>query len=136
MTKEERAAYHKAYRLKNKEKFLDYDKAYRLANREMRSEQLKAWRKANPEKYAAHKKVYLLKLNLTNNNVSGRTLAAWSAQVRERNTACLYCGSTNKLHAHHILSKSKHPDWTLFLDNGITLCEVCHIQEHILNGEI
>jgi 5-methylcytosine-specific restriction endonuclease McrA len=136
MTKEERAAWHKDYRLANKERLLAYDKAYRLANNEKRSEQLKIWRKENPEKCSKHKKAYLLKLNLMNKNISGRTLAAWSFQVRERDTACLYCGSTDKLHAHHILSKVKHPEWALFLNNGITLCEVCHIQEHTINGEI
>jgi 5-methylcytosine-specific restriction endonuclease McrA len=149
--KEELAAYAKAYYLANKEKRAEQMKTYRLANREKmvgqtktwiktnkekHSEQKKAWAKANPEKSANHKKTYLLKLNLVNNKVTWRTLSAWAAQVKQRDTSCLYCGSTSNLHAHHILSKSKHPDWALFLDNGITLCKVCHIQEHTINGDI
>jgi len=97
---------------------------------------LKAWAKANPEKTAAHRKTYYLKLNLANSKLTKRTLRAWSAQIRERDTACLYCGSTNKLQAHHILSKVKHPEFSLFLNNGITLCEACHFQEHTINGDL
>jgi 5-methylcytosine-specific restriction endonuclease McrA len=100
------------------------------------TEYKKAWQKANPERYSANMKAYYLRLNLINKNISQRTLKAWSIQVRARDTACLYCGSTDKLHAHHILSKVKHPEHALFLNNGITLCEVCHIQEHILNGDL
>jgi len=59
----------------------------------------------------------------------------WSRQVKKKdNKRCVYCGSTNKLHAHHILSKHKHPEWSLFLDNGITLCHDCHWEEHKING--
>jgi 5-methylcytosine-specific restriction endonuclease McrA len=121
---------------KNKETEAAYHKAYRLANREKRLEQLKAWNKANPEKARAIKKTYLLKLNFMNKKISQRTLRSWSLQVRERDCSCLYCGSASNLHAHHILSKIKHPEHALFLDNGITLCEVCHIQEHTINGDI
>jgi len=64
-------------------------------------------------------------------------LRNWSKQVRKKdNKRCVYCGSTKKLHSHHILSKAKHPEWALFIDNGITLCEPCHIEEHKLNGLI
>jgi 5-methylcytosine-specific restriction endonuclease McrA len=145
--KEEKKAYQKAWYLENKEKMTAYHKAYRLANKEKRAAyrlenkekltaQTKAWQLANPEKLAANQKVYYLKLNLINKNISQRTLKAWSTQVRARDCSCLYCGSTKRLHAHHILSKVKHPEWALFLDNGITLCEVCHIQEHTINGDI
>jgi 5-methylcytosine-specific restriction endonuclease McrA len=151
MTKEEKSAYNKAYNLANKEKRVAQNKAYHLVNKEKKAAHTKAWRLANPEKKAAHtkawdkanrekiaayRKVYFLKLNLMNKNISKRTLSAWAAQVRARDTACLYCGSTSNLHAHHILSKVKHPDWALFLNNGITLCEPCHIQEHTINGDL
>lgn len=113
-----------------------------LKSREKRLVKLKAYNKThkqksvyNPEKRAVYNKTYYLKLNLSNKDMKKRTLKAWSIQVRERDTACLYCGSTNKLHAHHILSKVKHPEHALFLNNGITLCEVCHIQEHTINGD-
>lgn len=126
----------KAWYLENKERHKAYMKAWRLENKEKKAAWDSQYQKANPDKmYAANKK-YLLKLNLVNKKISGRTLSAWSTQVRERDAACLYCGSTDKLQSHHILSKSKHPEFALSLDNGITLCKICHIQEHILNGEI
>jgi 5-methylcytosine-specific restriction endonuclease McrA len=120
-TKEERAA---------------YDRARYLANKEKRAEQMKDYRLANPKKMAAHKKVYFLKLNLMNKKISKRTLKAWAAQVKQKDCyTCRDCGATDNLHAHHIFSKTKHPHRALELDNGTTLCELCHIYEHQLNGE-
>jgi 5-methylcytosine-specific restriction endonuclease McrA len=59
----------------------------------------------------------------------------WANAVKNRdNRCCVYCGSTEKLQAHHILSKHKHPEWSLFINNGITLCHNCHWAEHNLNG--
>tara|TARA_R110000868_G_scaffold30713_2_gene113299 strand:- start:11 stop:415 length:405 start_codon:yes stop_codon:yes gene_type:complete len=132
----DRKAYYRKYYLENKEKLKAKAEAWEKANQEKRAATNRAWDKANPEKRAAFNKAYLLKLNLANKNISQRTLRAWSYQVRARDTACLYCGSTNKLHAHHILSKLKHPEFALFLNNGITLCEACHFQEHTLNRDI
>ena len=59
----------------------------------------------------------------------------WSKEVKKRdNYTCVYCGSTENLHSHHILSKHKHPEHRLLLNNGITLCGVCHREEHKING--
>lgn len=74
---------------------------------------------------------YHEKLNLLNASVSQRTLAAWSRQVRKRDGfICTNCGAIEKLHAHHILPKIEFPDRALDIDNGITLCECCHIKAH------
>ena len=67
MTKEEIAAYNKAYRKANKEKLAAKDKAYRKANKEKITASNKAYRKANREKilaankarYAANREVLL-----------------------------------------------------------------------------
>ena len=67
MTKEEIAAYNKAYRKANKEKLAAKDKAYRKANKEKIAASNKAYRKANREKilaankarYAANREVLL-----------------------------------------------------------------------------
>jgi predicted CxxxxCH...CXXCH cytochrome family protein len=118
--------------MRNKE----YQKAWKKANAEKIRATNRAWDKNNPEKIVAKYERYFLKLNLANKDISRRTLKAWSCQIRERDCSCLYCGSTSKLQAHHILSKSKHPDWALFLNNGITLCESCHTQEHTINGDL
>lgn len=58
----------------------------------------------------------------------------WSKKVKSRDIVCVYCGSNENLHAHHILSKNKHPELSLSINNGITLCHSCHWNEHKLNG--
>lgn len=119
MTKEETAAYNKAYRLANKEKRAAYQKAwylenkekrleqvkanylenkekiaeqkkaYYLANKEKKAEQTKSWNKTNPKKRVAYHKAYLLRLNLINKKISRRTLNAWALQVKQRD--CYTC---------------------------------------------
>lgn len=59
---------------------------------------------------------------------------AWSLEVKKRDGRCVYCGSKEKLNAHHILSAHKHPEFRLIINNGITLCHTCHWDEHRLNG--
>lgn len=152
--KEDKKAKRKAYYKKNKEK----EKAYKEANKERekayQKAYQKAYREANKEKMKAYNETYaktekgkecakerkgryLKKLNLANAEISQRTLQAWAVQVKERDgNMCQLCFSTKKLHAHHILSKSKHPTFALLLNNGVTLCEACHIEEHRLNGDI
>lgn len=57
-------------------------------------------------------------------------LHIWSSHVIARDKECLYCGSTEKLHAHHINPKSTHPKEALDPDNGITVCKDCHRKLH------
>lgn len=59
---------------------------------------------------------------------------SWSSKVKKRDGCCVYCGSKEKLNAHHILSAHKHPEFRLIINNGITLCHTCHWDEHRLNG--
>jgi len=134
--KEKQKACRRASYQRHKEKQQAKNKEWFDKNKERALTKNKEWVKNNPEKILAKNKRHLLKLNLANKNISIRTLNAWSVKIRERDTACLYCGSAKKLQAHHILSKSKHPEFALFLNNGITLCEVCHFEEHRINGEI
>jgi len=138
---------HKKYYIENKEKWqhksseereekLKYKKEYREKKKKEIAEYKKEWRQKNKDKCAEQKERQLLKLNLVNAKVSSRTLTAWAKQVKKETKSCCYCGSRERLQAHHILSKSKHSEFALFLNNGIALCEVCHIQEHKLNGEM
>ena len=70
----------------------------------------------------------------TKNNQSERNTRAmkdWSVAVRARSGGqCERCGSTDKLHAHHVKSYADHPDLRFSLDNGIALCIDCHGEEH------
>lgn len=66
-----------------------------------------------------------------------RTLAAhraWRNLVIKRNPACLKCGATDKLHAHHLEGYSDKPSLRINPDNGATLCADCHMQFHVKYG--
>lgn len=134
---EKKAAYARDYREKNRAKLNAKQQEWRLANPEKVIASRSAWSKNNQEKRIKSQKAYLLRLNLMNKKISQRTLHAWALQVKEKDYyTCRDCGSTDNLHAHHIFSKSKHPHRALELDNGTTLCELCHIYEHQLNGDL
>lgn len=55
----------------------------------------------------------------------------WRLKVYERdNYKCVQCGSKEKLNAHHIKSWKNYPNLRYDINNGITLCEKCHIKYH------
>lgn len=59
------------------------------------------------------------------------TIAQWAAAVKVRdNHLCQECGSNKRLSAHHIKPRSKAPHLALDLDNGVTLCKMCHAEKH------
>lgn len=60
-------------------------------------------------------------------------LRAWSLAVRERDSyICQHCGESDRrrLHAHHIKPRAMFPDLAFEIDNGLTLCNSCHLKEH------
>ena len=68
----------------------------------------------------------------------------WRAFVFKRdNYTCCCCGSKNYkgkgtavvLNAHHIYNFATHKELALDADNGITLCEKCHMLFHSLYGK-
>ena len=62
-------------------------------------------------------------------NVESRkygNLGKWTRQVIQRDGKCMTCNSTERLEAHHILAKSKWPQFATKTMNGITLCYDCH----------
>jgi len=75
---------------------------------------------------------------LNNGNVRVGPMKRLRKECLERdNHACVYCGQgEGELNAHHILSWIKHPNHRFFLNNLITLCKPCHIEEHRINGNI
>ena len=54
-------------------------------------------------------------------------LRNWSKRIRERDgNRCVLCGSTEHVHAHHLMPKKYWKQYCLELNNGITLCVKCH----------
>ena len=54
------------------------------------------------------------------------------------NFSCRKCGYTEKLDAHHITDRHIMPQGGYVLNNGISLCEKCHIKAeeyHRTNGK-
>jgi hypothetical protein len=60
-----------------------------------------------------------------------REVQSWrKAVIANDNGQCRRCGSTKKLHAHHIVRWADAPELRVVPSNGMTLCETCHIAEH------
>lgn len=57
---------------------------------------------------------------------------AWRQAVIERDAGiCQDCGSEPQTpHTHHIKPKSEFPELKTDVDNGVTLCEDCHVNRH------
>ena len=61
-------------------------------------------------------------------------LVKWSKDVKRRdNKECIWCNKTYGLVAHHIWHKVWCPESALDVDNGITLCHDCHMEQHKLD---
>ncbi|WP_414894448.1 MULTISPECIES: HNH endonuclease [unclassified Sphingomonas] len=55
----------------------------------------------------------------------------WRASVLSRDEyQCRNCGKADDLQAHHIIRWVDDPAQRLNVDNGITLCRPCHMEEH------
>lgn len=55
----------------------------------------------------------------------------WREKVFERdNHTCQCCGSTSNLNAHHLNNFLDYPEERLLIENGITLCEKCHLSKY------
>ena len=52
--------------------------------------------------------------------------------------ACKFCGKIENLDAHHITDRSLMPNGGYVLENGITVCEICHLmceKYHMSDGK-
>jgi 5-methylcytosine-specific restriction endonuclease McrA len=59
----------------------------------------------------------------------------WARLVKHRDNKCVECGSVDELHAHHVKSFIKHPELRYDVNNGITLCRICHNLHHAIHGK-
>lgn len=57
-------------------------------------------------------------------------ISNWATAVLDRDRACVICGETRNLDAHHLIPVSKQPTLQFKLSNGITLCRRCHKLVH------
>ncbi len=58
-------------------------------------------------------------------------LVRWSSFIRTRDGyACLICGSSTRISAHHICRKSFLKEACFEPGNGVTLCASCHREAH------
>ena len=61
-------------------------------------------------------------------------LLAWAETIKKRDDhKCTRCNSTENLRAHHIWHKVFCPESALDIENGITLCHECHMEQHRLD---
>jgi len=127
---------------------------HRAESRRKASESHKAWCAANPDRVAARgEKVrgeanYAWKGGSSRLNTSIRQMTEnrrWMDAVKARDGCCTRCGSGEVLEAHHRVElaalierlgiKSRddartHATVLWDLENGATLCQPCHYQEH------
>lgn len=54
----------------------------------------------------------------------------WRESVKSRDGCCVDCGSTEGLHAHHIIPVEKDESLATDVSNGETLCQECHANKH------
>jgi hypothetical protein len=61
----------------------------------------------------------------------------WRNKVFARDDyTCVDCGQRGgEINAHHIQEYAKHPELRISVDNGITLCCVCHKKRHRVSAE-
>ena len=101
-------------------------------------EKIKQYYKDHPEVNLKAQKKYMSKIGeLFNLNYEEIRYArdAWSKTIRKRDGhKCTWCNSTEKLVAHHIFHKVFCPESALDVDNGITLCHECHVEQHRLDS--
>ena len=58
----------------------------------------------------------------------------WAKEVKEMfDYTCVCCGKKTlgrQMHAHHVVPRSQNNDLALVLENGVALCEKCHMHLH------
>ena len=83
-----------------------------------------------PEGRLLKKKATYRKYHLKNRE-KRYALESWSKTVKKLyGKKCAICGSTEKIHSHHIFEKSKFPELSLNPYNGIPLCVQHHYEVH------
>jgi len=118
------------YKSKNRKSISNYNEMYYKKYKD----RIKAVRKENPEWDLKAQKNYLsnLKVRMDFNKKDVKfALDSWAQVVKKRDDhKCTWCSSKRLLKAHHIWHKAYCPESALDIDNGITLCNGCHLKQH------
>ncbi len=101
-------------------------KAHRKALSESRIKSKVAKGSKNPNWQGGKSSEYELWISAVKRNPRYK---AWQKAVKSIGY-CESCGNTQKLHAHHILPKSKFPHLIHDISNGKCLCKKCHELVH------
>ena len=136
--------YNKQYNINNRDKNKIVCKKSRTTHREEAAqyyqdnkEKLKQYYRDHPEVNLKAQKKYMSKIGESFHlkyNEMRYARDAWSKTVRKRdNNKCTWCNSTKTLVSHHIWHKAFCPESALDVDNGITLCHDCHMEQHRLD---
>ena len=114
-----------------------YEKQHYIDNKDKRNSYNKKYSNDHPE---IHLKSKLKRMSIMGeiHNLKSKEMIyaidAWSKTVRKRdNNKCTWCNSTKTLVSHHIWHKAFCPESALDVDNGITLCHDCHVEQHRLD---
>lgn len=109
-----------------------------LKNKDTRSKYSKEYHKNHPEVglKSSIKQLKRCAMPFKIDHMKYRSgLMSWSNTVKKLyGKKCVVCGSTDKLHAHHILHKAKYPELSLNVNNGIPLCKQHHDEVHLRRG--
>lgn len=119
-----------------------------------RSEAMRKWAKENPAKLKARgskiggENHYKWNGGISSVNQAIRCMTEqrkWMSSVKERDGACVKCGSTIDIESHHIKPMAElmrelnirctsdalaHADKIWDIGNGMVLCRRCHCEEH------
>ncbi len=147
--KEYQREYHQKHKKETKEYYKTYNKKHYIINKQKRRKYISdnrihiknkrtEYRNKNPEVFlrASIKHLERLRkpLNLSSKEYR-HAIHGWSNSVKNHDyNICQICGSLEDLNSHHLFHKNLHPKLSLNLNNGITLCKLCHNEVHGFNA--
>ena len=131
-----RECYNNAHSIKNKQR--ECPKCHKIFEVKSSEDKYCSWECYNTDRHMPKKEQHWNwqgGKSLKNDRRDSAEYKEWRKSVYERDGyKCVLCGSKEKLNAHHKKSWKSYPELRYKLDNGITLCEKCHIKFHQNNG--
>lgn len=111
---------------KKKERFAVYCK---ICNKKIYRRKSEIDKNINKIFFCSHKCWYNFIENIHYNYLDRTTKIyyEWRNSILDRdNYKCMVCGSTDKIHVHHIKRVADYPNLIFDIKNGISLCKKCH----------